>query len=199
MKGLSFALFCGVVLMTLATPAMSHDCRVRDAYLRGSYEGDCDDRTEMAQGKGEAKGADTYVGDFVKGRPTGKGVYTWENGARLDGSFKEGKAHGPGSLRERQGRALRRTIRQRQAGRIEDRRLSFNAGAGQLLRLVVVFCGGNNSFLLVCSCFRSRRGGLGTLCPGTFGCPGVTTLGATIPGAGACPGGLVCASVDVRG
>ena len=78
------------------TPAMSHDCRVRDAYLRGSYEGDCDDRTEMAQGKGEAKGADTYVGDFVKGRPTGKGVYTWENGARLDGSFKEGKAHGPG-------------------------------------------------------------------------------------------------------
>ena len=28
--------------------------------------------------------------------PTGKGVYTWENGARLDGSFKEGKAHGPG-------------------------------------------------------------------------------------------------------
>lgn len=96
MKGLLFALFCGVVLMTLASAAMSHDCRVRDAYLRGSYEGDCDDRTEMAQGKGEAKGADTYVGEFVKGRPTGKGVYTWENGARLDGSFKEGKAHGPG-------------------------------------------------------------------------------------------------------
>jgi hypothetical protein len=23
-------------------------------------------------------------------------VYTWENGARLDGSFKVGKAHGPG-------------------------------------------------------------------------------------------------------
>ena len=28
--------------------------------------------------------------------PTGKGVYTWESGARLEGSFKEGKAHGPG-------------------------------------------------------------------------------------------------------
>ena len=96
MKGLSFTLFCGAVLMTLAPPAMSHDCRVRDAYLRGAYEGDCNERTEMAQGKGEAKGADTYVGAFAKGRPDGKGVYTWESGARLDGSFKEGRAHGTG-------------------------------------------------------------------------------------------------------
>jgi hypothetical protein len=95
-KGLLFTLSCDAVLMTLAPSAMSHDCRVRDAYLRGAYEGDCDERTEMAQGKGEAKGADTYFGDFVKGRPEGKGVYTWENGARLDGSFKVGKAHGPG-------------------------------------------------------------------------------------------------------
>ena len=59
-------------------------------------KGDCDDRTEMAQRKGEAKGADTYVGDFAKGRPDGKGVYTWQSGARLEGSFKGGKAHGPG-------------------------------------------------------------------------------------------------------
>lgn len=69
-------LFCGAVLRTLASPAMSHDCRVRDAYLRGTYEGDCDERTEMAQGKGEAKRADTYAGDFIKGKPAGKGVYT---------------------------------------------------------------------------------------------------------------------------
>jgi hypothetical protein len=58
--------------MTLAPPALSHDCRVRDAYLRGAYEGDCDDRTEMAQGKGEAKGADTYVGEFVRADPPAK-------------------------------------------------------------------------------------------------------------------------------
>ena len=89
-------LVCCAVFMGLSIPAMSHDCRVRDAYLRGAYEGDCDERTELAQGKGEAKGADTYVGDFAKGRPDGKGVYTWESGARLDGSFKEGKAHGQG-------------------------------------------------------------------------------------------------------
>ena len=96
MNRLPFALVCGAVLMALALPAMSHDCRVRDAYLRGAYEGDCDERTELAQGKGEAKGADYYVGAFAKGKPDGKGVYTWESGARLDGTFKAGKAHGPG-------------------------------------------------------------------------------------------------------
>jgi hypothetical protein len=96
MKKLLFTVIFGAGLMTLSTAAMSHDCRVRDAYLRGAYEGDCNERTEMAEGKGEAKGADTYVGEFLKGKPTGKGLYTWENGARLDGSFKEGKAHGPG-------------------------------------------------------------------------------------------------------
>jgi hypothetical protein len=31
----------------------------------------------LAHGQGEAKGADTYVGTFVKGRPDGKGTYTW--------------------------------------------------------------------------------------------------------------------------
>ena len=96
MKGLLFALFCGAVLLALAAPVMAHDCRVRDPYLRGQYEGDCDDRTELAHGTGEAKGADTYVGEFVKGRPTGKGVYTWEKGGRLDGTFKDGKANGRG-------------------------------------------------------------------------------------------------------
>ena len=97
MKRLSSAVFCGAFLMTLAAPAMSHDCRVRDGYLRGAYEGDCDERTELAKGKGEAKGADKYVGDFAKGRPDGKGVYTWQSGAHLEGNFKEGKAHGPGT------------------------------------------------------------------------------------------------------
>jgi MORN repeat len=51
---------------------------------------------ELPHGEGEAKGSDTYVGDFAKGRPDGKGIYPWESGARLEGSFKEGKAHGSG-------------------------------------------------------------------------------------------------------
>jgi hypothetical protein len=90
-------LICFAVLVVTATAAMAH-CRgvVGNVYLRGDYQGDCDDKTELAQGQGEARGADSYVGYFVKGRPDGKGTYTWENGARLEGTFKGGKAHGAG-------------------------------------------------------------------------------------------------------
>jgi len=85
------------VSLAIAAPALPHDCRVLgNGYLRGSYEGDCEEKSEVAHGQGEAKGADTYVGSFVKGRPDGKGTYAWENGARLEGSFKEGKAQGAG-------------------------------------------------------------------------------------------------------
>jgi hypothetical protein len=89
-------LICFAVLVVVATPAMAHCRVVGNAYLRGDYEGDCDEKTELAQGQGEAKGADSYVGYFVKGRPDGNGTYTWENCARLDGSFKGGKADGAG-------------------------------------------------------------------------------------------------------
>ena len=85
------------VSLAMAAPALPHDCRVLgNGYLRGSYEGDCEEKNEVAHGQGEAKGADIYVGSFVKGRPDGKGAYTWENGARLEGGFKDGKAQGAG-------------------------------------------------------------------------------------------------------
>jgi len=87
-----------LVAAIVAAPALSHDCRVRDVagYLRGGgYEGECDEG-EVAHGHGEAKGADTYVGDFVNGWPEGKGTYTWEDGARLEGTFKKGRANGAG-------------------------------------------------------------------------------------------------------
>ena len=85
------------VSLAIAAPALPHDCRVLgNGYLRGSYEGDCEEKSELAHGQGEAKGADMYVGSFVKGRPDGKGTYTWENGARLEGSFKDGRANGAG-------------------------------------------------------------------------------------------------------
>jgi hypothetical protein len=97
MKRCAAQLICFAVSLGVAATAMSHDCRVLgNGYLTGSYEGDCDENTERAHGEGEAKGADTYVGSFAKGRPDGKGVYTWADGARLDGYFKEGKASGTG-------------------------------------------------------------------------------------------------------
>jgi hypothetical protein len=89
-------LLCCATLMGVATPALSHDCRVKDGYLVGAYEGGCDEHSELADGKGVAKGANSYDGNFVKGKPDGKGVYQWEDGSRLDGSFKDGKAHGNG-------------------------------------------------------------------------------------------------------
>ena len=83
-------------LLVTARPAMAH-CEVEgNAYIDGDYQGDCDQETELAQGKGEATGADRYVGYFVQGKPDGKGVYTWEDGSRLDGTFKDGKAQGAG-------------------------------------------------------------------------------------------------------
>jgi hypothetical protein len=85
------------LIAVAAGPAVAHDCRVvGNAYLRGTYEGECNEKDEIAHGQGEARGADTYVGGFVKGRPEGKGVYTWDSGGRLDGTFKGGKANGPG-------------------------------------------------------------------------------------------------------
>jgi hypothetical protein len=89
-------LICFAVLAVTALPAMAHCEVMGNAYLRGDYQGDCDELTELARGQGEARGADSYVGYFVKGRPDGKGTYTWANDARLEGTFKNGKAHGAG-------------------------------------------------------------------------------------------------------
>jgi hypothetical protein len=87
-----------------STQAVAHDCRVVGSdFLKGTYEGDCDERTERAHGHGEARGEDRYVGSFAKGRLEGDGTYTWQNGATLVGVFKAGKAHGPGVYTTAQG------------------------------------------------------------------------------------------------
>ncbi len=96
MRSPTVASICFAVLVLTATPAMAHCEVMGNVYLRGDYQGDCDALTELAQGPGEATGADRYVGYFVKGKPDGKGTYTWANGARLEGTFKGGKAQGPG-------------------------------------------------------------------------------------------------------
>jgi hypothetical protein len=96
-------LFAVIATFAFVSTAYAHGCDPVDKYLIGHYHGQCDDATELPQGKGEAKGADTYVGEFMQGKPDGKGVYTWENGARLTGSFKDGKAHGAGTFVSAQG------------------------------------------------------------------------------------------------
>jgi hypothetical protein len=98
LDGIGLRVACLATVSLLALPAHAHDCRVLgNGYLRGHYDGDCEEKNELANGQGEATGADRYVGTFVKGRPDGKGIYTWENGAKLDGTFKAGKAQGAGT------------------------------------------------------------------------------------------------------
>jgi hypothetical protein len=87
--------FAAMVSFAAGT-AMGCGCAPVDKYLNGIYHGDCDVETELSQGKGEARGADSYTGRFTQGKPDGAGVYKWENGARLEGSFKAGKANGAG-------------------------------------------------------------------------------------------------------
>ena len=90
-----------------------------NGYLRGSYEGDCEEKNELAHGQGEVKRRRRHVGCVREGQARRQGRYTWENGARLEGTFKAGKADGPGVYVSREGAALRRSVRQRQAQRRE--------------------------------------------------------------------------------
>ena len=57
-NGLPRKLACLAVMSMLALSASAHDCRVLDGFLRGHYEGDCEEKNEIANGHGEANGAD---------------------------------------------------------------------------------------------------------------------------------------------
>jgi hypothetical protein len=97
-KGIAAAIAAAsaALALMLAPPAHGHGCDPEDKYLIGHYHGACDSESELPQGQGEARGADTYVGAWRKGKPHGKGLYRWENGASLDGTFSDGKAEGEG-------------------------------------------------------------------------------------------------------
>lgn len=70
-------------------------CRVLDSELQGSYAGGCVDG--YAQGRGDARGAASYAGDFERGRKHGKGVKTWPaTGDRYEGEFADDRKQGTG-------------------------------------------------------------------------------------------------------
>jgi len=70
------------------------NCKVLIKELQGEYTGDC--KKGLANGKGTAKGADFYQGDFRKGYPHGEGKYIWSENNYYEGSFKKGKRDGFG-------------------------------------------------------------------------------------------------------
>lgn len=59
-----------------------------------SYKGD--NKAGLANGKGTAKGVDTFTGEFKNGLPDGKGKYTYENGNNFSGYFTKGLKNGKG-------------------------------------------------------------------------------------------------------
>lgn len=72
------------------------ECKVIMKSITGYYEGDC--KKGKADGFGKAIGIDSYKGEFSKGLPDGKGIYTWSNGDVFEGNFKKGLKEGDGKL-----------------------------------------------------------------------------------------------------
>ena len=69
-------------------------CKVLMKEISGFYKGKC--KNGLANGKGTAKGDDTYIGNFKDGLPDGRGKYTYQNGNTYYGFWKNGLKHGQG-------------------------------------------------------------------------------------------------------
>jgi hypothetical protein len=76
--------------------AQTSDCKVIKASISGSYTGDC--KNGLAHGKGIAQGIDRYEGQFIKGLPSGRGIYKWADGVYYEGSWKKGMMEGEGKM-----------------------------------------------------------------------------------------------------
>lgn len=72
------------------------DCKVLKAEISGQYTGEC--KKDLAHGFGKAVGKDTYEGQFRRGLPHGKGIYTFASGAVFTGRWKKGLRNGRGTL-----------------------------------------------------------------------------------------------------
>jgi hypothetical protein len=90
--------FLILTLMLLAkTTVFAQTCKVDVDELKGTYEGEC--KNGKAEGIGIAKGtADSYQGQFTKGKPNGRGTYTWADGHYYTGEWKSGIKEGQGEM-----------------------------------------------------------------------------------------------------
>ena len=85
-----------IFILTSVFFTYAQDCKVKTEAIAGKYEGGC--KKNWAEGQGKSIGTDTYEGEFKKGLPHGKGVYTYANGDVFDGKFTKGRMHGEGKL-----------------------------------------------------------------------------------------------------
>ena len=83
-----------LVLTVLANHSYAENCKVNDADIAREYSGECKDG--FAHGTGRAQGKDSYIGQFINGNKSGKGVFTWPSGSRYEGYFVDDKESGKG-------------------------------------------------------------------------------------------------------
>ena len=76
--------------------AKAQDCKVRLPQLQGVYTGECS--KGLAHGNGFAVGTEAFKGQFKKGYPSGKGVYTYANSEVYHGAFRKGMKSGFGKM-----------------------------------------------------------------------------------------------------
>lgn len=81
-----------LALLLAAGSAAAQNCGLRDAKLRGLYDGDC--ARGWAHGQGKAAGTDRYEGGFLDGHAHGQGTYTFADGSRFVGQFEMGRVTG---------------------------------------------------------------------------------------------------------
>ncbi len=100
MKTLKTSVFALIGLFGIITiPLYSQDdntCKVLKKELMGEYTGKC--KKGLANGKGHAKGAEEYEGNFKNGYPHGFGVYHYADSSVYEGNFSEGLRDGSGVL-----------------------------------------------------------------------------------------------------
>lgn len=94
--GILFLVF--FICFQLIGQNQTSNCKVVSPKLQGEYTGECKNR--LANGKGTARGQETYEGEFKSGIPHGEGKYVYENGSFYLGEFKAGLRHGEGRMYE---------------------------------------------------------------------------------------------------
>ncbi len=92
---IGYRLILGVLVSVFAATAFAADCKVNQDNISDEYVGGC--VNGLAEGKGKAKGKDTYEGEFKQGNSHGKGIYTWANGDKYDGQWLNDLKNGRGS------------------------------------------------------------------------------------------------------
>jgi hypothetical protein len=98
-KTIAVALIAGPLFASTVFAQAS--CKVNDPNISTSYTGGCKDG--LAEGKGEGRSRDVFVGEFRAGNKH-KGTYTWFNGNRYEGEYNDDKQHGMGTLTLTDGR-----------------------------------------------------------------------------------------------